>query len=98
MEKKMLDEKCGRAVAEAIRICVNSAVAMAIKKSPNDRTKFGRITAINGKRYTLLIEKTVYPNVMALKSSIDYQVGDSVICQVPNGNMSNIYIVGVLDT
>lgn len=59
-----------------------------------NKTLWGRITAVQSPYYTLNINGKIYTKTLALSSAGTLNVGDTVICTVPNNNMPNMFILG----
>ena len=73
---------------------MESVAAQAVSNAAFNKTVWGRITAIEGVEYTLVINGKTYPKTYALSSAGTLAVGDTVICIVPNNNMPNFFILG----
>lgn len=69
----------------------------AIEKAGYDRTRTGRVQAINENgTYRVLIDGVVYPSVPIL-NTYTADVGDTVKVKYPSGNVSQMYICNGTD-
>lgn len=87
----------GNKIAEAIDKRIIAIAKQVANKSTVNRTVFGRVTAKNNGLFSLRINNTVYTNVIALKNSNYINVGDKVVCLVPNNQFNDLLILGVAD-
>ena len=62
----------------------------AIEAAPFDKTYRGRIVAVDGNKYSVQINGTIY----TIKASAGYAVGDGVNVLVPRNNWNNIILLG----
>lgn len=92
-----LDRASGTKVAEAIEKRIKLISKDLYTNAPYTTIRNGRITAINGKKYTIKINNAIYTNIYALKNIGIVGVGDVAICVIPNNQYSNMFILGVLD-
>ena len=92
-----LNFSSGDKVAQAIDKRIIAIAKQVANKSTVNRTVFGRVTAKNNGLFSLRINNTVYTNVMALKNSNYINVGDKVVCLVPNNQFNDLLILGVAD-
>ena len=88
-----LKEKEGRDIREAIERFVRNLVRREISSAPYNQTKNGQVTKVTPHGYTVLIENKEYPNMLAINCA-NLVEGDVVVCAIPNGQMSQSYIVG----
>lgn len=88
-----LKEKEGRDIREAIERFVRNLVRREISTAPYNQTKNGQVTKVTPHGYTVLIENKEYPNMLAINCA-NLVEGDVVVCAIPNGQMSQSYIVG----
>lgn len=94
-----LDYESGKKVVDAIDRKIKNVSNDLKTNSPYNRTRFGRVvkkTEGSG-IFTVVIDNTTYNNVYALRTVGTINVGDVVICLIPNNNFSNITILGVAD-
>ena len=87
----------GNKIAEAIDKRIIAIAKQVANKSTVNKTVFGRVTAKNNGLFSLRINNTVYTNVIALKNSNYINVGDKVVCLVPNNQFNDLLILGVAD-
>ena len=87
----------GNKIAEAIDKRIIAIAKQVANKSTVNRTVFCRVTAKNNGLFSLRINNTVYTNVIALKNSNYINVGDKVVCLVPNNQFNDLLILGVAD-
>lgn len=92
-----LNFSSGDKVAQAIDKRIIAIAKQVANKSTVNRTVFGRVTAKNNGLFSLRINNTVYTNVIALKNSNYINVGDKVVCLVPNNQFNDLLILGVAD-
>lgn len=92
-----LDRKSGKEVADSIIRKIIVEVTNSIKNSSFDRTKSGRVVAISGGNFDVSIENALYKNVFALRNIGKINVGDVVVCNIPNNQVNRVYIIGVVD-
>lgn len=92
-----LDGESARKILEALDIRASKIAKEETRTSSYNKTKFGIITAKNVFRYTVKIDKIEYKNIKAVKNIGILNIGDVVTCLVPNNNMSNMFILGVVD-
>ena len=90
-----LNDKSGKSIREAIERFVKNLVKTGVQKAPFNKTKNGRIVSISPTGYTVEIENKEYPNMLAI-DGVYLEVGNVVVCSVPNNQMSQAYIVGRL--
>lgn len=90
-----LDYTSGQKVAQEIDRRIQNIAREAYAGTPKNTTKFGRVTAVNGAFCTLMIDRKEYPNVPLYRSVGELNVGDVVDCLIPNGNFSNIRVIGI---
>ena len=93
-----LNQEGGKKVAQAIDRRIMNVAKEIYKNSPYTLIKYGIVKKIDGKFYTLQINKSLYTKVCALKGVGQINVNDVVICIIPNNQFSNMFILGVLDT
>jgi len=91
------DNENGRKVAEAIDRRIINVAQQVFDKSARNKTVYGIVTEVSGGIFTIKIHNTIYPKVYALRSAGNIKVGDKVTCLVPNGNYSDMIILGVAD-
>ena len=91
------DYKSGDKIAEAIDRRIVSVAKQVYEKSPNNKTKYGKVLSKKDGLFTVEIEKAVYPNVPALRNVGNINIGEVVVCMVPNNQFSNIMVMGVAD-
>lgn len=87
----------GDKIAQAIDKRIITIAKQVANKSTVNRTVFGRVIAKNNGLFSLRINNTVYTNVIALKNSNYINVGDKVVCLVPNNQFNDLLILGVAD-
>lgn len=92
-----LNFSSGDKVAQAIDKRIIAIAKQVANKSSVNRTVFGRVTAKNNGLFSLRINNTIYTNVIALKNSNYINVGDKVVCLVPNNQFNDLLILGVAD-
>lgn len=92
-----LDYRSGDKIAEAIDRRIVAVAKQVYETSPNNKTKYGRVISKKDGLFTVEIEKSVYPNVKALRNVGDIGIGEVVVCMVPNNQFSNIMVLGVAD-
>lgn len=92
-----LNFSSGDKVAQAIDKRIIAIAKQVANKSTVNRTVFGRVTAKNNGLFSLRINNTVYTNVIALKNSNYINVGDKVVCLVPNNQFNDMIVLGVAD-
>ena len=92
-----LDRASGIKIAEAIEKRIKLISKDLYTNAPYTTIRNGRITAINGKKYTIKINNAIYTNIYALKDVGTIGIGDVAICVIPNNQYSNMFILGVLD-
>lgn len=69
----------------------------AISKAPYNQTFTGIVELVNADgSYKVLLNGNSYDNIRALKSSITISINDTVKIEVPQNQMSNMYILGKL--
>lgn len=90
-----LNDKSGKAIREAIERFVKSLVRTDVQKAPFNKTKNGRIVSVTPTGYTVEIENKVYPNMLSVNGATLTE-GDVVVCELPNNQMSQSYILGKL--
>lgn len=86
----------GNQVSKAINRRMENIAKQVFAETPNDRTKFGVVKKKEKGLYTVLIDKSLYTNIPALKSAGNINAGETVVCQIPNNQYSNVYILGSL--
>lgn len=87
----------GNQVANAIDKRIIAIAKQVANKSSVNRTVYGRVTAKNNALFSVKINNTVYTNVVAFKDLGYINVGDTVVCLVPNNQFNNLLILGVAD-
>lgn len=87
----------GDKIAQAIDKRIITIAKQVANKSTVNRTVYGRVTAKNNGFFSLKINNTIYTNVIALKSANYINVGDKVVCLVPNNQFNDLLILGVAD-
>lgn len=85
----------GKRVAEAINRRIENVAQQLFDKSARDKTVYGIVTQFNDGISTIKVKNNIYTNVPALKNVGKIKKGDRVMCLVPNGNFSDITILGV---
>lgn len=88
-----LDGSKGEKIRAAIEQFGKNLKRDIATSSPFDKTKNGFVTKVTPIGYTVRIENKEYPNVQAIEGAI-IRVGDVVVCQLPNNQMSQMYIIG----
>lgn len=76
---------------------IDYAIRQGIKEAPYDRTFIGLVTDTNLEinTYTIIIDGHEYNNIM---STIKADVNDTVIVMCPQGQFSQMFIYGKIDT
>ena len=92
-----LDNENGRKVAEAIDRRIINVAQQVFDKSARNKTVYGIVTESTSGGFTLKVHNAVYTKVLALRSAGAIKVGDKVTCLVPNGNYSDMIILGIAD-
>lgn len=95
----------GSKVAQAIENRIRYVVNEINKKSSHNYTKYGIVTKVNQKdygeyyycEYSVKINNVEYKKIFALRNVKGIKVGDRVVLTIPNGNMSDMFIYGILD-
>lgn len=87
----------GNQVAKAIDKRIIAIAKQVANKSSVNRTVYGRVTAKNNGLFSVRINNTIYTNVLTFKNLGYIEVGDSVVCLVPNNQFNNLLILGVAD-
>lgn len=95
--QEVLNTKSGSAVAEAINTRITNIAREVYNKSPYDKSKRGIIEEIVRGLYSVKIDNVIYPNIHALRSAGTLNLGDVVICIIPNNQFSDMYILGAID-
>lgn len=90
-----LDFRTGQKVAQQLDRRIQNIAKEAYADTPKNSMKFGRVTAVDGAFCTLSIDRKEYPNVPLYRSVGELKVGDVVDCVIPNGNFSNIRVIGI---
>lgn len=94
------NEKQNQAVASAILQAVAKGCEDKLKSAPFNSCLFGVVTESNaqGTLYTVKVGQKAYPSVPCLQSLGHVKSNSSVVCIVPNNNISQMFILGVLST
>lgn len=85
----------GDKVREAIELFVHNLIKKELLSAPFDKTKNGQVTKVSPQGYTVYIENKEYPNMLAI-DGVEIHEGDIVVCVLPNGQMSQAFILGRL--
>lgn len=92
-----LDYRSGDKIAEAIDRRIVSVAKQVYEKSPNNKTKYGKVLSKKDGLFTVEIEKSTYTKVPALRNVGNINIGEIVVCMIPNNQFSNIMVLGVAD-
>lgn len=93
----ILNKSTGGQIADAIDRRIRMVAQEVYDNAPYNKTKFGRVVARQNGLFEVMIERKSYTNVVALRNVGDINVGETVIVDIPNNNMSNATILGVAD-
>ena len=85
-------------IAQAILEVVQQGCKSSIKTAPFNSCLRGVVSGVNlqGTLYTIKVGQKIYSNIPALKSAGSIALNSSVICIIPNNNVSQMFILGVL--
>jgi len=87
----------GQKLAEAIDKRIIDVSNQLFNNSGRDKTVYGVVIKSNNGVFSIKVNNTEYHNVLALRSVGNISVGEKVTCLVPNGNYSDMIILGVAD-
>lgn len=87
----------GKLIAEAIDKRITSVAKQLFNNSERDKTVYGVITKTNQGYFSVKVNNQIYNNVVSLRNAGNISVGEKVTCLVPNGNYSDMIILGVAD-
>ena len=87
----------GKLIAEAIDKRITSVAKQLFNNSERDKTVYGIITKTNQGYFSVKVNNQIYNNVVSLRNAGNISVGEKVTCLVPNGNYSDMIILGVAD-
>lgn len=89
-------QKLAEKVITAIMSQVELKIGTAIRKASYSTHKRGKVLSLDGTTYTIEIDGKKYSRISALTSAGELAVGAIVALAVPNGDMSQIFILGEL--
>lgn len=92
-----LDSSSGKSIATAINKKINEEIKINLQKASFNKTKKGIVVGINSGSFDIKIDNALYTNTFALKNVGEINIGDVVICNIPNNQTNLMYIVGVVD-
>lgn len=87
----------GQKLADAIDKRIVDVSQQLFNNSGRDKTLYGVVTKSNAGIFSIKVNNTIYNNVVALRNVGNIKIGEKVTCIAPNGNYSDIYILGVAD-
>lgn len=87
----------GQKLAETIDKRIIEVSKQLYNNSGRDKTIYGVVTKANSGIFSIKVNNTEYHNVLALRNVGNIKVGEKVTCLVPNGNYSDMVILGVAD-
>ena len=73
---------------------IQESAQESTENAPYNKIVWGRITGKLGYFHVVNVNGKPYPKTLALTSAGTLAVGDTVVCIVPNNNMSNMFILG----
>ena len=94
---KKLDYDSGEDIANAIDKRIERVAKEIYQNSPYNKIKYGVVKNVNDKQYTVQINGINYSNVYALKNVGTINVNDSVVLIIPDNNISQMFILGIID-
>lgn len=92
------NERQNRNIAQAVWDAIQRGCEGTIQTAPFNSCLRGTVSAINsqGTQYTIKVGQKIYSSVPALKTAGNIALNDSVICIIPNNNISQMFILGIL--
>jgi len=91
-----LDKNVGIKIYKALKAGIQNYAEQVFRDNPRDFHKKGRITAITASGYSVSIENAEYIKVPIISQTATINVGDTVEICVPNGQISQMFIMGKL--
>lgn len=87
----------GNQIANAIDKRIIAIAKQVSNKSTVNRTVYGKVLSKNNGVFSIAINSNIYNNVLALKHLPYINVGDKVVCLVPNNQFNDMIVLGVAD-
>lgn len=94
---KKINNENGSKVAQAIDNRIINVAKLVYNESPHNKTKLGKVLSKKDGYFSVEIEKSTYTKVPALRNVGEINVGEVVLCLIPNNQFGNMVILGVAD-
>lgn len=91
-----LNKESGKELLDSLRRGIAYIAKRVFDENPRDLHQRGRILSYSVEGYTVLINGKEYTKVPALNNGIPLLVGDTVEIMIPNGQFSQMFIMGKL--